>query len=94
MVKVVLIEHLATGFVQRTVPGLLHDPSQFPDVDLNPWDAVEGNLHTPGYLASSSRNRGVNGKPSTCLTGKRGFLLGAFLPRPVVRPSTIQFAAR
>jgi hypothetical protein len=77
-------------FRQRFLPGSLQQGLQLFNRNVNGLDRRRHGIH----WFNNSRKRGVNGSPNTSFTGNLGFLLGAFLPRPVVRPSTIQFAAR
>ena len=81
-------ELLAFGFAQRRLRAAIDDLVQFLQIHL---DAPSLRFHN---WLSNSRKRGVRGKPRTSLIGRFGLLVWSFLPRPVVSPSSCQFAAR
>jgi hypothetical protein len=55
---------------------------------------VEARRRRHAVAPRTARNVGVSGYPRISLRERVGRLLGAFLPRPVVCPSTSQLAAR
>jgi hypothetical protein len=80
-------ELLAVGFAQRRLRAAIDDLVQFFQVHLD--------RPSPRHIwLRYSRKRGVKGKPRTSLIGRFGLLVWSFLPRPVVSPSSCQFAAR
>ena len=78
---------LAFRFAQRRARAAIDDLIQFVQVYVD----VPSHRH---HWLSYSRNRGVKGKPRISLIGRFGLLVWSFLPRPVVSPSSCQFAAR
>ena len=80
-------ELLAFRFAQRRARAAIDDLIQFVQVHVDPPS------HRHNWLRYS-RKRGVKGKPRISLIGRFGLLVWSFLPRPVVSPSSCQFAAR
>ena len=80
-------ELLAFGFAQRRTRAAIDDLVQFVQIHVEPPS------HRHNWVRYS-RKRGVKGKPRTSLIGRLGLLVWSFLPRPVVSPSSCQFAAR
>ena len=78
---------LAFGFAKRRLRAAIDDLVEFFQVHVDP----------PSYRHNwvrYSRKRGVKGKPRISLIGRFGLLVWSFFPRPVVSPSSCQFAAR
>ena len=82
------LDLVAIRLAQRRLPRLVQQLVQFAEVDV---DASP--LHRLA-APNNSRNRRCKGSASTCLRERFGRWLRSALPRPVVSPSTFQFAAR
>ena len=91
---------------QGALSGAVHQLLQLLNAYIDRFDSLRHWDYSLGGCAFKScasrmestwsrrRNWRANGNASTCLTGRLGRCVGSSLPRPVVEPTTIQFAAR
>ena len=77
--------------VQRLMTCAIHHSFQFFHADINGFRVQ---LHGFLYWLNNSRKRRCKGRTRTSLRDRFGRSLVESLPRPVVFPTTIQFAAR
>ena len=81
---------------ERRAAGLFDDGIQALDRHLYPPGRLGLAWLAPAHASTPRRRRksGCSGSPSTCLRERLGRRFGASLPRPAVRPSSCQLAAR